>query len=145
MPFSSTLEVIVCAVPCDLTHAGSLVELLYYLVSGKILRLNKNLVNVIHPTGRILSNFSTIPSDFLDTIPCGFLPQLQAGFWPQLHRFSRHNSKRVSCQTHTAFTVICESNTRNATNALKFARKKPGNAWLKIQVVPPPGFEPGTY
>ena len=153
MPFSSTLKVIVCAVPCGLTHAGSLVELPYYLVSGKILRLNKNLVNVIHPTGRILSNFSTIPSIFLDMIPCCFLPQLQAGFSSQLHRFSRHNSTDFLVTTPSGFlarrirvfTVVYRSHTRNATNALKFARKKPGNTWLKIQVVPPPGFEPGTY
>ena len=138
MPFSSTLEVIVCAVPCDLTHAKSLVELLYYLVSGKILRLNKNLVNVIHPTGRILSNFFHNFKRFSrhDSM-----------------RFSSHNSKRVLVTTLSgflarrirAFTVVCESNTRYVANALKFARKKPGNAWLKIQVVPPPGFEPGTY
>lgn len=145
MPFSSTLKVIVCAVPCGLTHAGSLVELPYYLVSGKILRLNKNLVNVIHPTGRILSNFSTIPSDFLNTIPCGF--------YHNFKRVSRHNSTGFLVTTPNeflarriqAFTVVYRSHTQNATNALKFARKKPGNAWLKIQVVPPPGFEPGTY
>ena len=96
MPFSSTLEAIVYAVPCGLTYAESLVELLYYLVSGKILRLNKNLVNVIHPTGRILSNFFynskrfsrhdsmwflvATPSGFLVTTPSGFLATTSSGF-----------------------------------------------------------------
>ena len=154
MPFSSTLEVIVCAVPCGLTYAESLVKLLYYLVSGKILRLNKNLVNVIHPTGRILSNFfhnskrfsrhdsirffghsfkrvsGHNSTDFLVTTPSEFLATTPSGFL----------ARRIR-----TFAIICESNTRYITNALKFARKKPGNAWLKIQVVPPPGFEPGTY
>ena len=130
MPFSSTLEVNLYAVPCGLTYAESLIELLYYLVSGKILRLNKNLVNVIHPTGRILSNF-----------------------FHNSKRFSRHDSMRFFATTPSeflarrirTFTVVYRSHARYATNALKFARKKPGNAWLKIQVVPPPGFEPGTY
>ena len=83
-------------------------------------------------------------------------------------RFSGHNFKRISCQTDMGFRVglkwrlftlmaICLHDffrhtyiymnyyPSGSSSVPKFARKKPGNAWLKIQVVPPPGFEPGTY
>ena len=81
---------------------------------------------------------ATTSSEFLVTTPSGFLVTTPSGFLATTP--GEFLARRIR-----AFTVVYRSHTRYATNALKFARKKPGNAWLKIQVVPPPGFEPGTY